>query len=179
MLRDFQKEDLQAVSELWLSANLDAHDFIRASWWKKQQAAVRQQLMQAEVIVATEGDQICGFIGLQGEWVAGLFVRRQNRCAGIGKALLDEAKRRHPTLSLSVYRRNEKAVAFYRREGFVTVRQSAEKDSGMKELTMRWPQNEKEGGRSDGSACDRDGIQSAVAAALPAGGRTDSSYSAG
>ncbi|MCC8016449.1 MAG: hypothetical protein LIO43_03550 [Clostridiales bacterium] len=34
MIRKFEKEDLKAVSEIWLSSNTQAHSFIPKAYWK-------------------------------------------------------------------------------------------------------------------------------------------------
>ena len=33
MVRDFQAEDLNRIMELWLETNIQAHDFIKKSYW--------------------------------------------------------------------------------------------------------------------------------------------------
>ena len=121
MIRKFESRDLDAVMQIWLHGNLDAHAFIPADFWTDHFEMVRDILPQAELYVheneATR--QIDGFIGLSESHIEGIFVAKSARSKGIGKALLEYAKSRKPRLTLSVYQKNERAIAFYRREKFV------------------------------------------------------------
>ena len=57
---------------------------------------------------------------------------------GIGKELIDFAKMNRMRLSLDVYEKNNRAVDFYKREGFITVNKRTDKDFGERELLMEW-----------------------------------------
>ena len=138
MIRPFQPADLDAVMSLWLEGNLDAHPFIPCAYWEGNLSAVRALLPQAEVLVAVQSGQIQGFIGLDGDDIAGIFVARAARSAGVGSALLGEAKRRRSTLRLHVYRKNQRALAFYRREGFLTESVGTDPATGEEELCLAW-----------------------------------------
>ena len=120
MIRKFETQDLDAVMQIWLQANLDAHAFIPASFWEAHFEMVRDMLPQAELYVHENEDprQIDGFIGLTENHIEGIFVAKAARSNGIGKALLDHVKPLKPRLTLGVYPKNERALAFYRREQF-------------------------------------------------------------
>jgi GNAT superfamily N-acetyltransferase len=60
-----------------------------------------------------------GFLACRDDMMAALYVARDARNRGGGKALLDFAKRHHDRLGLWVFEANAEAVRFYRREGFV------------------------------------------------------------
>ena len=100
--------------QIWLQANLDAHAFIPASFWEAHFEMVRDMLPQAELYVHENVDtrQIDGFIGLTENHIEGIFIAKAARSKGIGKALLDYAKSRKPCLTLGVYQKNERALAF-------------------------------------------------------------------
>lgn len=140
MIRRMRDDDLPAVARLWLEANLDAHSFIPSDYWQGQLARVRSMLPLAEVYVheTASGRGIDGFLGLSGGHIQGLFVRREARCGGIGKALLDAVKARCPRLTLQVYRDNPRAAAFYRREGFRVLEEGVDEDTGRAEYLMVW-----------------------------------------
>ena len=140
MIRKFESRDLDAVMQIWLHGNLDAHAFIPADFWTDHFEMVRDILPQAELYVheneATR--QIDGFIGLSESHIEGIFVAKSARSKGIGKALLDYAKSRRPRLDLSVYQKNERALAFYRREQFVVQSEGIDEDTNEAELQMLW-----------------------------------------
>ena len=140
MIRKFESRDLDAVMQIWLEGNLDAHAFIPVSFWEANFEMVRDMLPQAELYVheneATR--QIDGFIGLTENHIEGIFVAKAARSKGIGKALLDYAKSRKPRLTLSVYQKNERALAFYRREQFAVHSEGIDGDTNEAEIQMLW-----------------------------------------
>ena len=140
MIRKFENLDLDAVMQIWLHGNLDAHAFIPASFWEAHFEMVRDLLPQTEIYVhESEGTQkIDGFIGLTENHIEGIFVAKAARSKGIGKALLDYAKSRRPRLDLSVYQKNERALAFYRREQFVVQSEGIDGDTNEAEIQMLW-----------------------------------------
>ena len=140
MIRKFETQDLDAVMQIWLHGNLDAHAFIPASFWEAHFEMVRDMLPQAELYVHENEAprQIDGFIGLTENHIEGIFVAKSARSKGIGKALLDYAKSRKPCLTLSVYQKNQRALAFYRREQFVVQSEGIDGDTNEAEIQMLW-----------------------------------------
>ena len=140
MIRKFESRDLGAVMQIWLHGNLDAHAFIPASFWTDHFEMVRDLLPQAELYVHEDEDtrQIDGFIGLTENHIEGIFVAKSARSKGVGKALLDHAKSRKPRLTLSVYQKNERALAFYRREQFAVQAEGIDEDTNEAEIQMLW-----------------------------------------
>ena len=118
MIRKMKPADLNAIMEIWLSSNLDAHSFVGRQYWQEQLPAVRAAIQDAEVYcyIATN-DTIAGFIGL--------FVASKYRQQGIGSKLLAFVQGYHQQLTLDAYPQNQQAVAFYHRHGFVTSQQDA------------------------------------------------------
>ena len=51
MIRKFETQDLDAVMQIWLHGNLDAHPFIPASFWTDHFETVRDMLPQGELYV--------------------------------------------------------------------------------------------------------------------------------
>ena len=140
MIRKFESRDLDAVMQIWLHSNLDAHAFIAASFWTEHFEMVRDLLPQAELYVHEDAStrQIDGFIGLTENHIEGIFVAKSARSKGIGRALLEYAKSRKPRLTLSVYQKNERALAFYRREQFVVQSEGIDEDTNEAEIQMLW-----------------------------------------
>ena len=138
MIRKFETQDLDAVMQIWLHGNLDAHPFIPASFRTEHFEMVRDLLPQAELYVHEDAGtrQIDGFIGLTENHIEGIFVAKAARSKGIGKALLEYAKSRKPCLTLSVYQKNERALAFYQREQFVVHSEGIDEDTNEAEFQM-------------------------------------------
>ena len=131
---------MDRLMEIWLAANLQAHSFVAADYWQSNLVLVRQMLPQAEVYVYTEdsSQEILGFVGLDGDYIAGIFVDFSARSQGIGKKLLDFIKAAHTRLTLRVYQQNERAVQFYQREKIQIVEKSVDTETGVPELQMQW-----------------------------------------
>ena len=140
MIRKFETQDLGTVMQIWLHGNLDAHAFIAASFWTEHFEMVCDLLPQAELYVHEDAGtrQIDGFIGLTENHIEGIFVAKAARSKGIGKALLDYAKSRRPRLTLGVYQKNERALAFYRREQFAIHSEGIDEDTNEAEIQMLW-----------------------------------------
>ena len=140
MIRKFETQDLDAVMQIWLHGNLDAHAFIAASFWTEHFEMVRDLLPQAELYVHEDAStrQIDGFIGLTENHIEGIFVAKAARSKGIGKALLEYAKSRKPRLTLGVYQKNERALAFYQREQFAVHSEGIDEDTNEAEIQMLW-----------------------------------------
>ena len=140
MIRELQKADLNKVAEIWLDTNLQAHYFIPAQYWKSNFDSVKELLPQAEVYVYENGEKIQGFIGLNGEYIEGIFVSGEIQSQGIGKLLLNFVKDRRSKLSLNVYQKNTQAIHFYQREGFIIQSEGLDEATGEKEYVMIWRQ---------------------------------------
>ena len=57
---------------------------------------------------------------------------------GIGWKLIQYCKSKYPELMLSVYAKNERARAFYEREGFKIKKEEIDKTTNEKEYVMVW-----------------------------------------
>lgn len=138
MIRELQKADVNRVADIWLNTNIKAHSFVPAQYWKNNFETVKEMLLQAEVYVYEDNQKIQGFIGLNGEFIEGIFVSVENQSHGIGGLLLNYIKNKKPKLSLNVYQKNIRAISFYQREGFEIRREALDETTGEKEFVMMW-----------------------------------------
>lgn len=137
MIRPMKEQDLDAVLQIWLEGNREAHSFIPAAYWEENLPAVRQALPQADVRVYEDADGVQGFVGVQDEnYIAGLFVRAAARGKGVGAQLLNHVKAGADRLTLHVYEKNVRAVKFYERENFHILAERA--DGCESEYCMLW-----------------------------------------
>ena len=70
-----------------MDTNIKAHNFIPAEYWKSNFRSVKEALLLAEVYVYEYDTEIQGFIGLNDEYVEGIFVSGKMQSQGIGKIL--------------------------------------------------------------------------------------------
>lgn len=129
-------DNLEELIQIWLETNIQAHNFIEESYWKQNVDFVKQALPCA-VVYCVGQQPIKGFLGISDNgWIEGLFVRKAFQRNGIGKQLIEQAKKDFNTLSLYVYAKNENAIAFYKNIGFVITSQNIEQQTGQKQYTM-------------------------------------------
>lgn len=138
MIRKLQKIDINRVADIWLKTNLKAHYFIPEQYWTNNYEVVKEMLPQAEVYVYEDDKIIQGFIGINDEYIEGIFVSDEMQSRGIGKMLLDYIKDKKDRLQLKVYQKNVRAMSFYQREGFTIQSESMDEFTGEKEYVMNW-----------------------------------------
>lgn len=138
MIRKLELKDLDRVMEIWLYANITAHNFIDENYWRKNYEVVTHILPESNVYVYEQNGDIEGFVGLADNYIAGIFVDTEKQSNGIGKMLLDFIKSTNTTLTLSVYKNNLRAVKFYQREDFVISKEQPDDNTGETEFFMTW-----------------------------------------
>lgn len=136
--------DLDPLMEIWVVGNRAAHAFIDPAYWERQRGAVRKAMGEAEVTVFEQEGRIEGFLGLTGQYVAGLFVRQDCRCRGIGGQLIAHCQKQRDRLELHVYEKNERALRFYKTHGFEAKGKEVQPETGAVEVHMVW-QKSREG----------------------------------
>ena len=105
---------------------------------KKSIEDVKKEILKAEIYVYKEKEEIYAFIGLSSTYIAGIFVKKEKQAMGIGRKLIQYCKSKYPELMLSVYEKNERAIAFYEREEFKIVKEEIDKTTNEKEYVMVW-----------------------------------------
>lgn len=138
MIRKLQKVDINRVADIWLKTNLKAHFFIPEQYWISNYEFVKELLPQTEVYVYEDDKMIQGFIGINDEYIEGIFVSDEMQSRGIGKMLLDYIKDKKDRLQLKVYQKNVRAMSFYQREGFTIQSEEMDEFTGEKEYVMNW-----------------------------------------
>ncbi len=129
-------EQLDEIMAIWLASNLDAHDFVSASYWHDNFDAVKQLLPQAEITVAEVDGKIVGFAGMQDDYLAGIFIDAKYRDQGLGTQLLRALHARHPLITLNVFDQNSRAQQFYQHHGFHPAQKQFDEELGVWDWTM-------------------------------------------
>ncbi len=99
-----------------------------------------------EVFVAESGDHIAGMVALSPDnMVSALYVHPDHRGKGIGKALLDHAKREATgSIELWTFVANRGAQAFYLREGFNEIRRTdGDNEEKLPDILYRWERDDR------------------------------------
>ena len=138
MIRRFENKDLEKIMEIWLNTNIQAHSFIDKDYWENNFDFVKSILPDAEIYIYESEGKIKAFVGIDNGYIAGIFVSDEMQSKGIGKQLLSKIKELYSKLSLTVYKKNEKAVGFYQREQFVIKQEQIDKNTGEVEYLMVW-----------------------------------------
>ena len=140
MIRQCIDNDIDAVMQIWLNTNIQAHSFISAYYWQSNFDIVKEMLPHAEIYVHEDNctKQMDGFVGLNNNYIEGIFVKETMQSKGIGRQLLNHVKEVKSTLKLSVYQKNEKAIKFYLREKFKIQSEKVDDNTGEKEFIMFW-----------------------------------------
>ncbi len=88
MIRELSEKDINEVTEIWLLANLQAHNFVPAAYWKENFPFVKEMLPKAEVYVYKDEErkEIAGFIVINEDYREGIFVKSDARTKWIGKS---------------------------------------------------------------------------------------------
>lgn len=138
MIRKFKKEDIDEVMEIWKKENIRTHNFISKEYWKNNYEYVKDILPNADIDVYLLDEHIVGFIGVDNDYIEGIFVDINNQHNGIGTSLLNKIKEEKEKLNLSVYKKNINAIKFYKKNGFIITGESIDKNTDEIEYTMTW-----------------------------------------
>lgn len=94
-----------------------------------------------QVFVAENDNHLAGMVALSPDnTVSALYVHQDDRGKGVGKALLDHAKREADgPVELWTFVANRDAQAFYEREGFKEVRRTdGDNEEKLPDILYRW-----------------------------------------
>ena len=138
MIRKFENSDIDDVMQIWQNENIQAHNFIPKEYWESNYEYVKKLLPNSEIYVYIENDKIEGFIGINEDYIEGIFVNSNYQNKGIGTALLNKAKEGKEELTLNVYEKNREAIKFYEKNGFKIVKEAVDKENNEKEFRMIW-----------------------------------------
>ena len=88
--------------------------------------------------VCEANGEIMGFCVREDDNITGLYVSRMTRDNGVGKCLLDLAKKDRDWITVWAYEQNPRARKFYRREGCVEISREIEEEKNLVDIEHRW-----------------------------------------
>ncbi|WP_417870688.1 N-acetyltransferase [Vibrio furnissii] len=137
MIRKYNENEMDSVLEIWLSASVQAHDFISPEFWESQVENMRNIYIPAsETYVYEVESKVVGFYALYENSLAAIFVSPELQGKGIGKQLLSHARTQRAELSLAVYKENQASYQFYLSQGFKVLSEQLDEHTGHPEYTM-------------------------------------------
>lgn len=118
LIRDLTHSDVEEAISLWRDSDAVAHPFLPD--FRDGEAVTMREVLLAHTggRVIRERGEMKGFSYAGGVHIYWLYIERNSRRGGYGKALLDDLKGSHDRLSLEVFVLNRDAVAFYLSQGF-------------------------------------------------------------
>ncbi|MCC5910735.1 MAG: N-acetyltransferase [Clostridiaceae bacterium] len=135
------EQEMRKIMEIWKVSTIEAHNFICKEYWLKSYKAVKEEYIpDAETYVYLEKNEIKGFISiLDGQYIGALFVDINCQGKGVGKKLIEYTKGLYEHLRLDVYKKNEQAVNFYKKVGFIEEYEKVNEETNEVEYTMVFP----------------------------------------
>ncbi|MBQ4615727.1 MAG: GNAT family N-acetyltransferase [Mailhella sp.] len=145
MIRPFLESDTEEVVRLWLESARTSHGFLPQSFWDSVEQDIRTMYLPMSNEIVLHIDDVSGainaFLAFAGDYLGALFVAPAAQGRGLGSRMLRIARRMHPDLSLTVYKGNARAVAFYQRHGLAILEERVEKSTGCVEFIMGFPED--------------------------------------
>lgn len=144
--------DWAALLDLWVAAWRRTYadiDFeTRRDWLKSHIVQLESGGARTLLLLEGRGRALIGFVTVDPatHWLDQLCVHPERFGSGAAEALIEAARSLSPArLRLDVNQDNERAVAFYEREGFVRVANGGPSLSGRPTLIMEWSSAAKAG----------------------------------
>ena len=124
MIIEIKKTDYPILMDIWGSAVLNTHDFLKQEdflYYKEHLPAYFQYV----ALYGYEQDgRLVGFIGVAENNIEMLFIHNDYRKKGIGKKLVMYAIKKLQVYKVDVNEQNIQAVGFYQHMGFSVITRS-------------------------------------------------------
>ena len=126
-IREYRPGDFDAVTILWRIArekSLPEFQNAKGHFFYEDQDYFRDFILKQDEVFVVESDQSpIAFMAMKDEFIDQLYVHPDFQNRGVGKLLLDHARRLSPThLWLYTLQINVNAQVFYEKNGFVAER---------------------------------------------------------
>ena len=140
MVEKSKENDLNSIIDIWLRANIQAHNFIPETYWRENLEIVKKEYIpKSDTYVYKQREKIKGFISIVNKnFIGALFVDTAFQGQSIGTQLIEFCKKNYPSLLLHVYCENKKSIAFYKKCGFKIIKQQETQLKGHLEYVMQW-----------------------------------------
>lgn len=124
MIRKIESTDYPRLVEIWESAVLHTHDFLKKEDFLYYKERVPSYFPLVALWGIEQADNLVGFIGIAEDNIEMLFVDHLYRGKGIGKQLITYAINEWYVTRVDVNEQNTQALGFYEHLGFHMVAKS-------------------------------------------------------
>jgi len=133
-IRQARRSDAETIATIFAKARGASMPYLPELHSAAEDIAYfRDVVLATEVVCVAERNEIVGFCAIRDHWLNHLYVDPDHQRTGIGTALLAVAAKQSPVLNLWVFQRNTNAIRFYKKHGFVLVKQTDGKENEEKE----------------------------------------------
>lgn len=135
----YKETDINKLIDIWYDGSITAHHFIDKDYWKSQKKDMKEKYIpMSETYVISNKKEVIGFVSMVDDYLAALFIDGNHQGYGYGKKLLNFVKEQRNSIQLKVYKKNENAVNFYLKNGFVLNEELIDEPTAEEELLMEW-----------------------------------------
>ncbi len=138
MIRIFNIDDLDNIMNIWLNNNIKTHNFIDKNYWINNFDYVKTLLPTSEIYVYEINNSIIVFIGINKNYIEGIFIKEEYQNKGVGSKLLNYIKNLYNELYLNVYKNNDNAIEFYKKHNFNIIKEKIDENTNEIELVMQY-----------------------------------------
>ncbi len=118
MIRRIEVADYPRLVEIWESAVVNTHDFLKREDFLYYKERVPSYFPYVTLFGFEQDDKLVGFIGVSDGNIEMLFIENDNRGKGIGRQLVLYAINELHVNKVDVNEQNIQAVGFYEYMGF-------------------------------------------------------------
>lgn len=142
VVRPMTEADLADVIDMWVAtwqAAYPAIDFEARRGWIEDRLVELEQTGSRSFVAVTDGT-VVGLVLVNAStgYLDQFAVATSMQGKGIASRLLTQARSLTPVLELHVNQDNARAIAFYRKQGFVVAGEAINPSSGAPIYLMRW-----------------------------------------
>ena len=124
MIRRIEVADYPRLVEIWESAVVNTHDFLKKEDFLYYKKRVPSYFPYVSLFGFEQDDKLVGFIGISGGNMEMLFIDNDYRGKGVGRQLILYAVSELDITKVDVNEQNIQAVGFYEHMGFHVVARS-------------------------------------------------------
>lgn len=143
MLKQFDKNDIDAIMNIWKHNNQMFQSFITTKYWAENYVSARDEFLKNKIFVYTEAARILAYIVVNSNHeIISIQVLPEIQREGIGKILVDNLKKENNELSVKVYEKNVNAMLFFKSMGFRKISDGINENSNERYYLLNWSKGE-------------------------------------